>query len=401
MVMALEGIGVLDFTRAQFGPYATVMLGDMGAEIWKVENIEGGDLGRDVPWLYGDPPYNTYFNALNRNKKSIALNFRNPEGREIALKLSEMCDVVVHNFRPGVMEAFRLTYEDFRERNEKIIYCSGSAFGQKGPHAKRPGFDLVLQGMGGVMSVTGEPGGDPLPCGTAIGDQVGAMMIAWGIVVALMARELHGVGQEIEVSMLGAQLALQHWEMSTYMASGEDSKKAGGGHGLIPGLWGTFKTKDRCITLASVREDRWPRFCKAMGLEHIEKDPRFATDEAQMQHTEEIMAIVRGKFLERTADEWLQRLEEADVICGPILSYQEVFAHPQVQANQMVVTLPHPDGGGEIKQVGMPAHLSCTPGGVRTPGPRLGQHGREILSTAGYAEGQINAFISSGLVGTG
>ena len=395
MGLPLEGIRVLDLSRAQMGPYAGVMRAEMGAEVIKVEPGQRGEMSR---WAFSFYPretvaangkVNAYILAQNRGKKGITTDYTREEGKEVIFKLARISDVFLENFRPGVIEALGLDYEKISQVNPQIVYCSASGFGQKGPLANHPAFDLIGQAMGGIMCQTGDPEGDPTPVGAAIGDQVGAMLLAYGIVLALFVRQRTGIGQKVDVSMLDAQLALQSWEATHYLVTGQLPPKGGRGLGLIPGLWLIFKTKDnRWIAVVAVQEERWPGFCRAMGIEHLQNDPRFDTPSKREASRDKLVAILDKLFLSKTAEEWLRLLREEDQAVGPVYTYADILAHPQVMENEMIVSLHHPSAG-EIRMIGIPVKLSKTPGRVKALAPELGQHTEEVLLGLGYTQEHI------------
>jgi CoA:oxalate CoA-transferase len=388
----LSGIRVLDFTFYQQGPYATVMLSDMGAEIIKVEPPGRGDPGRGGVAQRGN---RSYFIAHDRGKKSITLDLKHPKGRAIALQLAERCDVAVHNFRQGVMERLGLGYEDLRAVNPRIIYAAASGFGPLGPMRQKPGFDIVGQALGGIMSVTGSE--VAMPAGAAIGDQVGAMVLAYGIVCALLGRELHGIGQAVDVSLYGSQIALQSWEITQASLTGVLPPRAGRGHPLIGGLWGTYDTADGSLVIGGVGEARWPGFVRALGMEEAMADPRFATREARAEHQAELLETVRKRFRERATREWIAALEAEDIPCAPVQNYLDVLNDEQALANGYITTLDHPERG-RIKIVGSPVQMSVTPVGPQSPPPELGQHTEELLLELGYTWEQIAALRAEGVI---
>ena len=392
--LPLAGIRIVDLTRAQQGPFATVMLSDLGADVIKVEEPGVGDHGRGVVGRRLTHGVNTYFLAHNRNKKSITADIRKPAGQEIVRRLCRSADVFVHNFRPGTLERVGLGYEDICQIQPAIIYACASGFGLKGPYAERPkskpGNDIIGQAMGGLMSMTGDERTGPIPAGAAIADQVGAMNLAYGIMVALFVRERTGQGQMVDSSLLGSQLALQCWEITDNLVNGPIGRKAGGGHPLVPALWNTFATSDGHLVIGGVAPKRWSGFCRALGLEAIEHDERFATPQARIDNQPELLRIVGEVFRTKTRAEWLERLAEVDAIAGPVYSYEEMANDPQVWANEYLVELDHPGADLEkVRTVGVPVKLSKTPGRVQRHAPELGEHTHEVLVELGYAWEEI------------
>ncbi len=383
MARALEGIKVLDLSRALAGPYCTMMLADMGAEVIKLEMPGRGDDSRSwgPPFVEGE---SAYFMSINRNKKSITLNMKSDKSTEIVHKLIKQSDVLVENFRPGAMERLGLGYEQVKAMNPRIIYCSISGFGQDGPYRMLPGFDQVLQGMGGLMSITGEAGGPPIKVGVAIADISGGMFAANGVLVALYNREKTGKGQMVDVSLLDSQVAWLTYRAGAYFASGEIPQPMGSGHPVIV-PYQAFKAKDVFVNIAVGNDQLWERFCKAVGLEKVMNDPKFATNAKRVENREEIVKIIGDLIVTKNGEEWLKILTDAGIPCGPIYTVDKIFADPQVLHREMMKELDHPKAG-KIKVTGIPVKLSETPGEVKTTPPVLGQHTQEILSELGYSE---------------
>ncbi|MCH8994243.1 MAG: CoA transferase [Chloroflexi bacterium] len=392
----LEGVRVLDFTVFQQGPQASLVFADMGAHVIKVEAPQFGDLGRVVGSV-GEERFSPYFLAHNRGKRSMCLNLKNAEAVSICLDLAAKTDVAIHNFRPGVMERLGLGYEEMRARNETIIYGHASGWGPEGPRAKHPAFDLAAQAQGGIVGVTGEPGGFPLPAGAAIADYVGALNLATAVISALYARERTGKGQRIDTSLLGGQIAMQAWEIQYFMAHGWVGK-AGRGHHYIPTIWRVFKTEDSYVVVGGLPENRWPAFCQAVGKPELEHDPRFANYFDRMAHLADIYAILDDVFPTKSTEEWMALLAEADCICAPVANYEDLVNDPQVRANDYIVEVDHPTRG-RISVVGPPWHFSETPTEVAAAAPELGQHTEAILQELSYSWEQIEALREQGVLG--
>ena len=399
MTRPLEGIRVLDMSRAQMGPYAGAILADMGADVIKVEP-KTGDFARGSflsSWYPPGTP-DCYCLAHNRGKRSLAIDYHNVKGKEIVLRFAGKSDVFLQNFRPGIPDRLGLGYKDVKDRNPSIIYAHVSGYGRSGPLSSAPAFDLIGQAMGGIMTVTGDPKGPPTPVGAAIADQAGAMAVALGIMTALFVRERTGTGQELDVSMLDVQLALQTWEITHYLNTGKLPPKGGRGLGLIPGLWCIFRCKDdRWIAIAGAKDPRWPGLCRALRVEYLEHDPRFETAENREKNREKLIRILDKIFLEQNADHWLERLREEDQIIGPVYNYADITAHPHLQENKMLLEIDH-HSGQKAKTIGNPIKLSKTPVEVRSADPALGQHTEEVLLELGYSWKEISTLSEEGVV---
>ncbi len=384
----LDGVRVLDLSRFIFGPFCTQMLADMGADVIKVEPLTIGDPARrtGIVSLNGE---SASFLARNRNKRSLALDLRKPAGQEIVLRLVDRSDVLIHNFRPDVMPRMGLDAKRVRERNNRLIYCSLSGYGQTGPRADWPGQDLLVQAMSGIISVTGWEDGPPVAVGTYMADVSGALTAAYGVLTALYARAQFGIGQEIEVSLLDAMIAFQSMEATSFLNSDVVPKKSGSGHWLLSQPYGVYQTKDKELAVNAHSGEWWPRLCRVPEFAHLGADPRFATPESRLQHRDALTADVAAILQTRTRDEWLAHLGEYDVLCAPVYTYAELFADPQVQHNDMVVEQEHPTAG-RIKVIGIPVKLSETPAEVGPAAPLLGQHTQEILQWLGYDAATID-----------
>ncbi len=390
----LEGLLVVDLTRALAGPYCTMMLADLGARVVKVESTEGGDdtRGWGPPFLEGE---SAYFLSVNRNKESVALNLKHPEGVAVLHRLLERADVLVENFRPGVMERLGLDYPRLRDRYPRLVYCSISGFGQTGPYREKPAYDLILQGMGGIMGITGEEGGPPVKVGVAVADICAGMFAAFGILAALRVRDRTGRGQHVDCALLDGQVAWLTYAAANYFATGQNPARMGSAHpNLCP--YQAFQTQDGYLNVAVGSEAIWKRFCEVVDPS-LGDDPRFRTNADRVRHRAQLVPLLQARFLERPTREWTRLLDEAGVPNGPIYTVSEVFADPQTAHRGMRVELDHPRAG-RISVTGVPVKLSDTPGSVRTPPPVLGQHTRAVLQELGYREEEVDDLARKGVV---
>ncbi len=387
---ALEGIRVLDLTRALAGPFCTLMLGDNGADVIKVEMPGSGDDTRK--W---GPPFigeeSAYFLSINRNKRSLTLNLRDPQAKEIFLKLAKDSDVIVENFTPGVMERFGLDYEAVKATNPNVIYCSISGFGQDGPYRSRPAYDQIMQGIGGLMSVTGEPDGEPQKIGVAVTDIGAGMWAAFAIMAALHHRGQSGAGQYIDVSMMDAQIAWLTYQAGYFFANGTPPKRMGAAHPtLVP--YQAFMCQDGKYINVAVGSDRiWDRFCQGINREDLKDHPDYANNGDRVRNRGAMVSMLQEYFLTRPVADWVKDLQAVNVPCGPINDLADVFADAQVLARNMYQEMPHPTLGS-IKQTGLPIKFSATPGGLDRHPPLLGEHNQEVLTSLGYSEGDIRSF---------
>jgi crotonobetainyl-CoA:carnitine CoA-transferase CaiB-like acyl-CoA transferase len=374
-MLALDDVLVLDLSHALAGPFASTMLGDYGAEIIKIEPLEGEISRAWGPPFYGDE--SAYFVNLNRNKKSVALDLKHDEGRAIFLRLLERADVVLENLRVGTVAKLGIDYEHARQRNPRIVYCSISGFGQNGPYRDRAALDLVVQAESGMISVTGEPGSHGVRAGVSIADITAGLYAAFGILTALHARQRTGRGQFVDVSMLQGQLGIMTGLFGAYFADGIVPHPLGTAYGmLLP--YQTFRTKSRDIAIGIGSDKLWKTFCPLIGLPALVDDPRYVTNAARNANRDTLIAALQERFVTRTYEEWEAILLPSGIPMGAINTIDQVVAHPQVVARGSLVACEHP-AAGTIPMVGPPIEMSDTPGGVRLPAPRIGEHTDEVL----------------------
>ena len=370
----LEGITVLDLTRVLSGPYCTMLLADMGARVIKIEQPGKGDdtRGWGPPFLNGE---SAYFLSVNRNKESVTIDFKNPEGRALLNRLVDRCDVLVENFRPGTLAKLGLDYASLSTRHPQLVYCSVSGFGQTGPRRQESGYDAVIQAEGGLMSITGAADGPPFRLGVAIADIVSGMFAAYGISLALLSRERSGRGQEVDIAMLDAVSALLTYQAGAYFASGHVPRRLGNRHpSIVP--YETFAASDGDFVLAVGNDDLWKTFCEVADLDFGD---RFATNRQRVMGYDTLRPLIASRLETQTRQYWIERLTAAGVPCGSVRDIGELFGDPQLRARDMVASVQH-ETIGSMDVLGVPVKLSATPGSVRTPPPRLGEHTAAVLA---------------------
>ena len=389
----LDGLLVLDFTRVLSGPYCTMLLADMGARVIKVEQPGRGDDTRawGPPFIGGE---SAYFLSINRNKESVTLDFKAPDGRAVLERLIAGADVLVENFRPGTLAKIGLDYPSIAERHPRLVYCSISGFGHTGPRWKEAGYDAVIQAEGGLMSITGTADGPPVRLGVAIADIVSGMFAAQGVTSALYARERTGRGQAVDISMLDSVVALLTYQAGIYFATDAAPPRLGNRHPtIVP--YETFRASDGDFVVAVGNDDQWQRFCAATGFP---AEDRFATNRDRVTRYSELKPALDSCLARGTRAEWIGRLKAAGVPCGSVRDLHEVFSDPQTQARDMLVALEH-EAAGLLRMTGTPLKLSGTPGSVRTPPPLLGQHTAAVLQNdLGLSADDVNSLRAQGVI---
>lgn len=392
MTQPLSGVRIIDVTAYIAGPYGTMLLGDLGAEVIKIEPPEGDELRKGWPFIKEE---GAYFLFGNRNKKSVTLNLQKEKGRSILLKFVKNADVFVENFRPRVKSRLKIDYPTLKEINPRLIYCSISGFGQTGPWADRPGFDQIAQGMSGLMSVTGFPDSVPIRVGVAVGDALAGIFAAHGIMAALLERNQSGLGQFIETSLLEGLVAILGYQAAKYFATGEIPLRQGNDHGTYA-PYGTYRTKDGFINIAAGNIKMWEKLCKLLGLEELLDDPRFELS-VRVQNKDVLREIMEKKLIQKTSEEWLEILYREGIACGPIRTIDQVFKDIQVLNQEMLLEVEHAKAG-KIKMIGFPVKLRRTPCRITLPPPTLGQHTNEILEELNYSEEEIRELKKGGII---
>ena len=396
MLRALEGFRVLDLSRILAGPFCAMLLGDLGAEVIKVERPGSGDDTRawGPPFAGGE---SAYYLCANRNKKSITINIKSDTGRQLIRRLAQSSDVLIENFKAGEMVSLGLGYERLAQENEGLVYCSITGYGQTGPDKDLPGYDFIIQGRGGVMSITGEAGGAPMKVGVAITDITAGLFAANAIQAALLARTKTGRGQAIDIALLDVQVSWLANVASNYLVSGNRPGRYGNAHpSIVP--YESFQAQDGYFCLAVGNDGQWQKLCQLIERPELASDERFATNPARVQHRDVIIPLLQDVFRSREVQFWLRQIRNAGVACGPIQTVDEVFADPQVRARNMQVSMPHPTAG-EVDVTGSPLKLSNTPVEYRLPPPLLGEHTEQILtSLLGYSAQDVERLRSEDVV---
>jgi len=394
--LPLGGVRVLDLSRVLAGPYCTMMLGDLGAEVIKVERPGLGDDTRQwgPPFAAGE---SAYYLCCNRNKQSLTLNLKNPAGRDIAVRLAERCDVLVENFLPGTLDGWGLSYEVLSRHNPKLVYCSITGFGQTGPRRDEPGYDIMIQAQAGVMSITGEADGPPMKVGVAISDITSGIFACNAILAALYARERTGRGDRIDMALFDATIAWLANVGSNYLVSGQVPLRQGTAHpNIVP--YQAFAASDTSLIIAVGNDGQFVKFCECLGRADLAADPRFKTNALRVENRETLVPLVTAEIALRPAGEWLRKLEQAGIPCGPLNSIDRVFADPQTTAREMLIEVPHPTIG-PLKLAGMPLKLASLTHPPRRPPPLLGEHTNAVLADIlKLSEAEIRQLHEDGVV---
>jgi crotonobetainyl-CoA:carnitine CoA-transferase CaiB-like acyl-CoA transferase len=391
----LAGLRVLEITQIMSGPTCGLLLADMGADVIKIEKLEGGDDARG----YRDPQVggvSAPFMMMNRNKRGLALDLKHPEGRALLRRMAKQADVLVENFRGGTMDKLGLGFETLRTDNPGLICCAISGYGRTGPYADKGGFDLIAQGFAGLMSVTGEPGRPPAKSGNAVSDMNAGILGALGILAAYIHKLKTGEGQLVDTSLADAALQQTYWHAAVWFATRQSPQPTGSAH-ILTAPYQAFEASDGWINIGGANQANWERICTVLGHPEWREDPRFATNRDRMANRDTLVALMNGVVRQRTREAWQADFDAAGVPAGPVHTIGEALSHPQTLARGMVVELQHPQAG-TTQAIGCPIHFSATPTDTGAPAPLLGQHSREILREYGLADSEINALVAAGAV---
>ncbi|WP_245972340.1 CaiB/BaiF CoA transferase family protein [Rhodovulum iodosum] len=389
----LDGMKVVELAHIMAGPACGMMLADMGADVVKVEKPAGDDSRRFVPpRVEGE---SAAYLMMNRNKRGIALNLKDRDGVEALRRLLAEADVVIENYRMGTMEKLGLGYEALRKINPRLVYCEISGFGRTGPYASRGGFDLIAQGMSGLMSITGEgPGRPPVKPGAPITDITAGILGAMGCAAAYAHAQATGEGQRVDTSLFEAGITLTYWQSAIAFATGQAPGPLGSAHPLNA-PYQAFRTRDGWINVGAANQANWLRLLDVIGAPELDDDPRFGSNHDRMVNLDALVTVLSEHLETRETADWLTRMEAAGLPAGPVLTITEMHADPQAQARDMIVTTDHP-AAGAVKSIGLPVKFSATPGVIDRPAPRLGEHGREILAEIGYGGAEIDQMLAGG-----
>jgi crotonobetainyl-CoA:carnitine CoA-transferase CaiB-like acyl-CoA transferase len=390
----LQGIRVVEIGNYMAGPFCGMQLADLGAEVVKVENPAGGDLARLMEPVVDGESGN--FARLNRGKKSLALDLKRPAGKDVFRRLAAWADVIVENLRPGTMRDLGLDPHELLRRERRLVYCAVTGWGQDGPYADRPALDIVVQGMSGLMSITGDPDGPPAKVGVSISDLSAALYATVGILAALRSRERDGTGQLVDVSMFESSVALGVWEAGTYFTTGEVPQRSGSAHKLVA-PYQAVASADGHFIIGATTPRNWTSFCRVLGLGHLESDERFGTASRRRANVDQLIPLIEAVTRLHPMAHWLAALREAGVPCGEITDYGSVFSDRHLQARSFFVDLPHATLG-TVRSLASPVRLGRTPARLERAGPLLGEHSREVLASLQYATAEIDGLVTDGVV---
>ena len=388
--MPLSGVRVVDLTRILAGPFATMLLSDLGADVIKIEHPDGGDdtRGWGPPWVPGAGGASAYFTSVNRNKRSCTLDFKAEAGREVLWRLVEGADVMISNFRPGVLDRLGFGWEAVHARSPRAIYVVINGYGAEGPAAGKPAFDVIVQGESGVMDLTGHPGGPPTRVGISLGDETAGLLAVQGILAALLVRERTGEGQRVEIALHDGLLSLLTFHAQTWWAGGKAPTRIGNAHpSIVP--YQTFPTADGWMNVGVGNERQWRRFCEAIGRRGWMNEPRYRTNADRLAHREQLVPLIEAILRDRTTSEWIETFSAVDVPCGRIRPVAEALDSPEAQARGMMVEVEGADGE-PLPVLGPAIKLSASPAQVRQRPPGLGEHTREVLEELGYEVTEID-----------
>lgn len=393
VVGPLAGMKVIELAHIMAGPVCGMMLADMGADVIKVEKPDGDDTRRFLPPdIKGE---SAAYLMMNRNKRGIALNLKDPDAIAVLRKMLDSADVVIENYRQDTMEKLGLGYESLRQSNPKLVYCAISGFGRTGPYAERGGFDLIAQGMSGLMSITGEgPGRPPVKPGAPIADITAGFLATMGCVAAYSRAQATGEGQMVDTSLFEAGISLTYWQSAIAFATGQAPGALGSAHPLNA-PYQSFRTRDGWINIGAANQRNWLRLLEVIDAPELGEDPRFATNLERITNLSDLVPLLETHLQTRDTDDWLARMEAAGLPAGPVMNICEMHRDPQAVARDMIVETDHPVAG-PVKAIGLPVKFSETPGGVARPAPTLGQHGAEVLAENGYCADEIERLISQG-----
>ena len=403
MSKPLEGIKVVEIAQEIQGPFAALILADMGADVVKVENKETGDLSR---WMLAaligglevkNALVSHYFIAMNRGKRSITADLKKPDAIEMVRRMVKSYDVLLTNYRPGVLDRLGLGYDEVRKINPRIVYAQGSSWGPKGPWVTRPSRDTLAQAASGLMAKTGMPADPPLTAGIFVADHSGALSLASGVLAALFARERSGEGQKVDASIYGTMIAMQGMEIDYTSITGAEPERAGRGHQFLRGIWGAFPTSDGHLCIAGVDEKRWPSFCRILGIQHLEKDPEYSDNVVRNFHGDKIQKVLDEIFPTKTTHEWLKELNDADILATEVVDYRAMLKSEQALVNGYLLELDHPVAG-KVLVSGAPVTLNGEVAAAAENAPELGQHTEEVLLELGYTWEEIGALRERGAV---